>query len=98
MGINTPSTPQQMASALLSKSLRRQAKNTSNIYHKYLRSSMERIVNTLGDMCIALGTAVALIVFIMLILVLSGYIVLRHDWWDDAGPNDGKPYDNRQKQ
>lgn len=49
-------------------------------------------------MCIALGTAVALIVFIMLILVLSGYIVLRYDWWDDAGPNDGKPYDNRQKQ
>ena len=51
---------------------------------------MERIVSTLGDVGIALGTAVALIVFIMLIFVLAGYIFLRYDWWEDAGPNNGR--------
>lgn len=59
---------------------------------------MERIVSNLGDVGIALGTAIVLIVFVMLIFVLAGFIFLRYDWWDDAGPNDGKPYENRQKQ
>lgn len=46
------------------------------------------------EICVLLGCVLGVI----LLFILIGFFFLSYDWWKDAGPNDGKPYDNRQKQ